>query len=34
MDFTKKMFGFKNPFSGGPTLAAACGKRSGKAEKK
>ena len=33
MDFTKKMFGFKNPFSGGPTLAAACGSDQGKRRK-
>ena len=33
MDFTKKMFGFKNPFSGGPALAAACGSDQGKRRK-
>ena len=27
------MFGFKNPFSGGPTLAAACGSDQGKRRK-
>ena len=33
MDFAKKMFGFKNPFSGGPALAAACGSDQGKRRK-